>query len=648
MFLEHIIKRKNDDHSMENPHSVSNVSQEWHEAFTQAQNQHSSDSCGVCGDLTWTCRNGVLYVQGEGMLDRSWRETLADGVKKHSASSLMHEHNITHVVIAQGCTEIGFGAFRECYKLVSIEIPAGVKRIAGKAFQGCTSLVEIKLPEGATIAPYAFQNCKGLERVELPEDLTEITECVFFGCEQLRTVNLPYGISKIGASAFCFCKSLCTVEFPISLLEIGTNAFNSCIALKSIELRNPNISLGLKAFANCTALSDVFIEGLRSIGEGAFENCTALTAVDLSDRLHEIGNNAFLCCSALESISIPATVINIGRTAFYGCSGLKSVTISQGVQSIGDRAFSGCTALETLVVPDSVKQLGDAAFYGVPHVIYRDTASSTERQKHMTENVWDSGIYYYLDDEGTLHIEGSGYMPNFDTCEFACYSPWAFGKWSKVIVHEGVQSLGDYAFWRSASLDEIVLPDSITYIGKHCFDGCKKLRSFQCPPRVSEIKSSTFKDCEALETVKLPQGMQQLWRWSFQNCGNLRHINIPKSVTRISTTAFCCANLDALQICSDKFVVVNGCLYTGTGSLICASSHLEEVSVAAYTKEVADYAFYMRPNLRRVILPPTVTVVEKRAFYGCTELEEIICLGRPPKFGEEAVSKCGRLQIIVL
>ena len=45
-----------------------------------------------------------------------------------------------------------------------------------------------------------------------------------------------------------------------------------------------------------------------------------------------------------------------------------------------------------------------------------------------------------------------------------------------------------------------------------------------------------------------------------------------------------------------------------------------------------------------MILPATVTVVEKRAFYGCTELEEIVCQGKPPRFGEEAVCKCGKLQ----
>jgi hypothetical protein len=78
--------------------------------------------------------------------------------------------------------------------------------------------------------------------------------------------------------------------------------------------------------------------------------------------------------------------------------------------------------------------------------------------------------------------------------------------------------------------------------------------------------------------------------------------------------------------------------------LVCASFHLEELTVPEGIVKIADYAFYKHTKLRRVILPATVTVVEKRAFYGCTELEEIVCQGKPPRFGEEAVCKCGKLQ----
>ena len=505
---------------------------------------------GTCGDLTWTCRDGVLYVQGEGKLGKSWVDLLG-GEKQYGSRELMQAHNIIEIVIAEGCTEIDKEAFMHCDGFVSVEIPCTVKCVGSRAFWGCSSLVEMKLPKGAVIADEAFLCCTALERVELPENLTVIRPSVFYGCKKLRTVRIPEGVVKIGARAFQNCVSLSSVALPNSLLEI---------------------------------------RGL---------------------------------------------------------------------------AFEGCTALETLVVPVSVKEIGTSAFKGVPNVIRQSSAvrvetpktqeeipakkvtDAPEVQKSAAKQVWDSEIFYYVDDSGVLHITGSGLMPNFDTCEYACYSPWMHRTeydWSKVIVHEGVESLGEYAFWRCDALTEIVLPESLTYIGKHCFEGCKNLRTFRWPARVSEIKSSTFKDCEALETVELPDGIQQLWRWSFQNCGNLKSINIPKSVTRISTTAFYGANLQALRFASERFWVKDGCLYARPATLVCASFHLEELTVPEGIVKIADYAFYKHTKLRRVILPATVTVVEKRAFYGCTELEEIVCQGKPPRFGEEAVCKCGKLQ----
>ena len=41
-----------------------------------------------------------------------------------------------------------------------------------------------------------------------------------------------------------------------------------------------------------------------------------------------------------------------------------------------------------------------------------------------------------------------------------------------IYLHEGLQSIGDYAFQDSNNLGGITLPNSVTKIGKGCFGHC--------------------------------------------------------------------------------------------------------------------------------------------------------------------------------
>lgn len=265
----------------------------------------------------------------------------------------------------------------------------------------------------------------------------------------------------------------------------------------------------------------------------------------------------------------------------------------------------------------------------------------------MENALWESDIVYSIDDEGVLHLKGTGRMPDFGTWEAA--PPWRYGRKEiqKVVVGDGIQSLGAYAFC-GMKITEISLPNTVISIGKHCFEQCKELRTFVCPPRVTQIPSSAFKDCEALEWVTLPQGMEQLWRWSFQNCTNLKGIRIPASMRRINTTAFWGANLNALHCAGSQFMVENDCLYHWGWYgriLLTAAQTAEEIVVKDGTTIIADHSFYKHPILRRVTCPPSLYLVDKNAFFGCEQLERIVLKGRRPQFEKGALSHCGRLNL---
>ena len=75
-------------------------------------------------------------------------------------------YKINKVIINNGVTEIGIGAFWYCASLTSITIPDSVTEIGGFAFYNCTSLTSITIPDSVTyIGSWAFDNWTGKQKI---------------------------------------------------------------------------------------------------------------------------------------------------------------------------------------------------------------------------------------------------------------------------------------------------------------------------------------------------------------------------------------------------------------------------------------------------------------------------------------------------
>ena len=96
------------------------------------------------------------------------------------------------VVIADGVTEIGTGAFEVAYCGVkTVIIPSTVTKIGKRAFSCCELLQEVVIPEGVqSIGVEAFYNCHSLKSIKIPSTVTSIGTDAFCNCGALEEISV--------------------------------------------------------------------------------------------------------------------------------------------------------------------------------------------------------------------------------------------------------------------------------------------------------------------------------------------------------------------------------------------------------------------------------------------------------------------------
>ncbi len=161
-----------------------------------------------------------------------------------------------------------FTTFEELYYFT------GLTTIADDAFNGCTSLNTIKLPKKLKkIGDRAFKGCRALKNVSLPDMLVSIGDSAFYGCRVLPNLTIPASVLQLGVSAFQDCLAFTSIELPYALSSIGKEAFAGCTKLTSVTVKNPRpqtMTVGTSMFKDIdlSPATLYVIQGTRAYYEG--------------------------------------------------------------------------------------------------------------------------------------------------------------------------------------------------------------------------------------------------------------------------------------------------------------------------------------------------------------------------------------------
>lgn len=210
---------------------------------------------------------------------------------------------------------------------------------------------------------------------------------------------------------------------------------------------------------------------------------------------------------------------------------------------------------------------------------------------------------------GTLVISGKGEMRDYTDAHMA---PWfdSASAIKRIVVKEGITSIGDLAFYNCDKALFVALPESVTKIGNRAFKNCFSLVGIQLPKSLETIGEASFEACAALKSLDMPQALRSIGNYAFINCTVLSTVSIPQGVTELGRVAFAyCTGLTRAEI-------------------LCPLTR------------VPDWTFYGCTALRAVALPQTVTEAGEYAFENCDNLSGIYYDGTagllpPEKTGDD-------------
>lgn len=347
---------------------------------------------------------------------------------------------------------------------------------------------------------HLFSQVTRLSSVVMPSYLTTTGRGTFIG-SPIRSVSMSENVTTIGDSCFSECEDLTSINLPASVKSIGACAFKGCGFTQFVVPDGiTTISNGL--FANCGKLTNITLpKGLKAIEDGAFAGC-GFTEFVVPDGITTISNYMFANCGKLTSITLPKDLKAIGAGAFSGC-GFTEFVIPDAITTISDNLFAYCPNLQKITFPKTITSMGNGIFSHSGIGNFTLPKQITE----ITNNMF----------EGCQNLE-------------------------HIYLHDGLKSIGDYAFQDCNNLGGITLPNSVTKIGKGCFAHCDYLKEgVTLSDAITEIPEEAFADCGYLHEIKLPAELKRIGYRAFCGSpyiGSFGGLKIPSKVTEIAPEAF--------------------------------------------------------------------------------------------------------------
>ncbi len=297
----------------------------------------------------------------------------------------------------------------------------------------------------------------------------------------------------------------------------------------------------------------------------AFDRMWYLSYLILPDSLKGISGRAFNQTNLRGSLILPYGLKYIGGEAFAQVRALTGeLYIPSTVEYIGDGAFCYTELSGEVVLPEHMNFLGGNVFKeckfltGQIHIPEGLDELNTSFAPNMTAKVVQIP-------QGVKKVKGLGGQP------------------ASVVIPEGVEEIGQYAFSNLPSLQgDIKIPSTVRVIGGEAFVNTS-ISHISLPEGLEFIQGSTFYGCRYLQdTITIPSTVIQIQSHAFHDCEKLNAVVLPKRLEEIKEGAFeNCRSLYYVQCLNPEPPILNSSSFNGVEKNECALV-VPEGSVDAY------------------------------------------------------------------
>jgi hypothetical protein len=252
---------------------------------------------------------------------------------------------------------------------------------------------------------------------------------------------------------------------------------------------------------------------------------------------------------------------------------IKEVVVEQGVTSIGNIAFADLYNLEKVTLADSVTNIEWFAFGNDISLTEIDLGNG--RVSISDEILYDVGITE-LNLPATLQnisIDGLSSLYQLENFQVDAANPY-YSSVDGVLYSKDGSELVKYPMGRQDQC--YTVPDTVTKIGENAF--CEaEFQAVILPQGLESIGWYAFSYCENLTSVVIPDGVTSLGKEAFQECTSLETAEIPDSVD----------SLDDVFPSQTKLIFSEHTSWHAMED----GSYTKGVSVATQGKECYSYAF---------------------------------------------------------
>ena len=215
-------------------------------------------------------------------------------------------------------------------------------------------------------------------------------------------------------------------------------------------------------------------------------------------------------------------------------------------------------------------------------------------------------------------------------------------KISEIKLPDGLTTIGNSAFLSCSELTEVEIPNTVTSIGTGAFNGCSSMEKVKLPDDITIIDEETFSNCSSLTEIEIPKGVTKIADKAFHSCYSLKKVTIPEGVTSIGWNTFYSCSLEEITFpstlttidrrafigCEFKELVIPSSVTFMGITAFQGCNNLEKVTIEEGSLSMVNaYAFQNCENLKEVILPSNITAIGSLAFAGCDNLTRIYYAG---------------------